>query len=360
MIDKSVYFKNIDILKLLLALTVVVCHLWHFFDDYLASIPFYNFLYTNSRLSHYPVLFFFVISGFFLFNSTNFKKNFYDFFASKIIRMFPVVIFSLLLYFGITCITPLKFNFYENIWTLFGLQNIGLTLSYGDNYPAWFVSTLLWVSSFYFYLYKNVKKEIFNLLTAGIIIFCLSYLIHSKGGSNYINYEYIFNLGCLKGFAGIGIGYFISNLYRDFKDKIISNKITFISTSIIEILCFVFIFNHMIFAKLHYKNNIILLLAFLCLFYCFLIKKGILSKLLENNISVFLGRYSYSIFVVHFIITTSAAHKILPVFQKAYVTLHPYLVLVLIYVAIIFLAVIAHHFIEKPGAKFLSKIFFKQ
>ena len=65
--------------------------------------------------------------------------------------------------------------------------------------------------------------------------------------------------------------------------------------SSLEIYLFLFIVNNSIFHKIRYENDFIFIIVFSLLFLLFIAKKGLLSNLLENNISALLGKYSYSI-----------------------------------------------------------------
>ncbi len=104
---------------------------------------------------------------------------------------------------------------------------VGL-LRNGSIPASWFVSSLFWGLSFYFYLYKIVEKKVFNLITACIIFFCYSMWIHSEG-LQYINVAYVFNIGMIRAFAGIGTGYFLSMIYKDNIQKVKRNDIKYLA-----------------------------------------------------------------------------------------------------------------------------------
>ena len=93
---------------------------------------------------------FFIISGYFLYKNIieNKDVSIAQFIWKKIIRLAPVLIFSVLL--GVIFF---KQNIYSAIFNSLFLQCIGLSLDYkGIN---WYISPLFWTLIFYYAVFKN-------------------------------------------------------------------------------------------------------------------------------------------------------------------------------------------------------------
>lgn len=165
--NKLSRIKNIEFLRFVFILIIVCCHLQHgiincFYDE----IPFYSYFKKCITYSYIPVEFFFIMSGFFLFLTTDFTQDFVKFAKNKLIRFMPLVLFSLLCWFIGTIFLPMSYSGNENLFTILNIQNIGITTRCGNVPASWFISSLFWTLCFYFYLFKICDKRWFNLITA--------------------------------------------------------------------------------------------------------------------------------------------------------------------------------------------------
>ena len=228
------------------------------------------------------------------------------------------------------------------------MQCNGISLTFkGIN---WYISSLFWALLFYFVLLKTFHKNIANFIIA--IITYLGYvgLVHIGFGRDVV-YNFI-SLGVLRGLAGIGFGYLLgllienlSNLNLDIK---MPKTITFVLTSAIEIYCFIFLIQNFIFHKISYRNPMLFVFTFSILLILFVYKKGLLSKLFDNNLSVFLGKYSYSIYVmqqVAFYIMQKTLWK-----NENLVFNHLFTCLIISVIFSALVGIIVYHLVEKPSA----------
>ncbi len=347
------YFKNIDIFRFLFILAIALTHTKPVFSDF--NIPIFNYIVNRIGFSHIAVELFFVISGFFLFYTTNFKQDFYTFIKHKFIRLMPVILFVWAIKYILCWMSVIKIPNYETIWGIFCLQNIGITLNFNTIGATWFISSMVWVSCLFFYSYKNLKKEHFNILLALAVIFCLAYLIHSPSIATVHNYQVFLNNGILRALSCMGIGYFLWNIYNDKLIKI--KNITLFQTLLITALegyLIVFIIQNVLFRSMSYSNYLILVLLFCVLFSLLLIKKGFFSKLLDNNFSVFLGKYAYSIMISHEALR-DLFQNIVNIKYKDLIIAHPVLYLAIIFLSYIIAGILIYHFVEKPSTAFLKK-----
>ena len=350
--------KNIEFLRFVFILSIISVHIRKPLKMFFDSIPYYQTLYDNFCYAAKAVDYFFIIAGFFLFLKTDFSQKFLDFAKNKLIRLMPVVIFSIFLFWIVSLFTTITFPKFEYIFTLLALNGVGLTLKNSINVATWFVSALFWTMCFYFYLYKIIDKKWFNLVCACIVFFCYSMSVHTSG-EVYSNIAYVFNRGLLSAFAGIGVGYFISLIYKD-NIETIKNW----TLNIWQKLCFTiaegyflgwlvwYTFLH----KMKCDNYLILILGFIVVFILFLMKKGWVSQVLNNNFSVFLGQFTFSIFLTHTLFT-----KLWRIYlcqaNPQWVIANPILNLVIIYAVSIMFGVLTYYLYEKPVTKYLKNKF---
>ena len=347
--------KNIELLRFLFILSIIACHLNQGITNVVDN-PIYKNFCTSTHLSWLPVDFFFIISGFFLFGNIDYSQNFLGFAIKKLKRLMPTVLGILLITFILSLFTPYHWIKHENLFTILNIQNVGLTFQNGSIPPSWFVSSLFWGMCFYFYLGKIVPKKVFNFISACLIFICYSIFVHVPNNWNIINYYYFINIGMVRALAGIGLGYFVRMLYNDYSEVIklkfntLKSKIIF---SALEIYLFFTLFYYLCFHASSYANVLFEILIFLLLFICFLMHKGILSQLFENNLSAFLGQFTYSIFLSHYLVKDLWNIYIMNKCQHL-VIYHPIINIVSVFVVSIVVGILTYYLIEKPSAKFLK------
>lgn len=311
--NEKIYFKNVDFLRFVFILCIVVLHLVH-----IAASPLHDdssLIYrNNTKNMNYCVEMFFIISGFFLIRTLKLEQSVREFIKKRFIRLSPVMIFTVLLFavtsiFGIT-----KFWAMDNIFALLFLNGLQIANhpspfgGLGNIHSTWFISILFWVSLLYFYVLKKWDRKYFNLLLPIIIIMCLYYRSHNV----QIAFD-IFNFNLIRGVGSISLGCILGLIFNSNIDKIKNitlNKCWKTIFTLAETGIFGYLIFGLFFAtkdRLVYTDYIFL---FVALFILFVLKQGYFSLLFENKFSVFLGKISYSIFVSH--------NLLLDIFQKYY------------------------------------------
>ena len=235
-----------------------------------------------------------------------------------------------------------------------------MTLEYtGIN---WFISPYFWVMLFYFYVLKHFKFDKANFIIALIIYFStVASVNYFHGRFDRETFALFFSGGMLYCLAGIGLGYFIGLFYEKVKNcseifKTAAQKfIKFVIVSVIELCSFSFIIYHFFFKPLNNDNKIIYMIILSVLFFCFLIKQGLLSKIFNNNISEFLGKYSYSIYVMQ-----QVAFDIMGITlwkHTDFLANYPVISTVLSLLIAVLTGIFTYHLVEVPGGKFLRAVF---
>ncbi|UTA66688.1 acyltransferase [Emticicia sp. 21SJ11W-3] len=163
---KLTYFRNLDGLRAVAALGVVVAH---FFEDKLNAFPL---LKAVSLQGHTGVSWFFVLSGFvitrILLKSVQGAHYFRNFYGRRTLRIFPLYYFALLCYhflpylLGINPVFP-KFSTHWYFYVY--LQNFARTFNWPISWPSHFWSLaveehfyLIWPALVYWVISKSKNR----------------------------------------------------------------------------------------------------------------------------------------------------------------------------------------------------------
>jgi peptidoglycan/LPS O-acetylase OafA/YrhL len=218
-------FLNIEILRIIGCISIVFIHLFpQYLYDIFKDIELYGKLASCTGNGNKAVDMFFMISGFLFSLKLNLDRPITEFLLKKFIRLWPTLVFVILVSFLISIIGILSFKFYDNLLAILGLSGTGLVLRItGSASVFWYVSAMIWTMLLFMYLLKNYQLKTVNLIIAALIFFSYSFIIHATEGEirGHTNtYCYVFNLGMLRALGGIGIGYFIGEFYKTFSEKI--------------------------------------------------------------------------------------------------------------------------------------------
>ncbi len=178
--------KNVEFLRLLFTIGVVVAHL-------APNVTVYN-------MGGRGVDFFFLLSGFFLMITFRPERSVYSFVQSKAVHFIPLTALCAI-FNGKIALLPANMLF---------LQGTGLATPVPPQ--GWYLGVLFWVGLFYFYLLKIVRPEMSKLIVAVLTFF--SYCFIHNGGTSSIP-----ALCIARGFAGIGAGCFLGSLYGRLKEN---------------------------------------------------------------------------------------------------------------------------------------------
>ncbi len=351
-------FLNVEFLRFIFCVIIFITHYYNsnrlgFYGGSFETIE------ENIRNGYISVEYFFIIAGFFLIYTFKESQSVMNFIKTRIVRLWPLIGFVFILFMLADWFGIIKFRLYSNILSLLFLENVGLTLSWGNMNQDWFVSVLFFVSIFYFYIFKYFKKTTYNFFIPILILIGYTFLIqHHKGGlgGHIQTYYDIFNCGLIRGLAGMGLGYMIHQFYSYIKSQpYISTIASTITYTIIEGYLLGFVIYETGLHKISFDNKIILVIAFCGLFITFLLKRGFISKLLDNKYSAILGRYSYSLYMTHCFVW-----YLLKFYWVKYhvntILEHPYLTGVIMFIIAFTFAIITYHLVEVPAGKYLKKI----
>lgn len=352
---------NIEFFRFMFSLFIAYGHMMLF---YLLPVNNEVFKWCNMRQTWEATLTivdcFFLITGFFMFNTVTNKKEIttLQFAKSKIIRLWSIYFFSIVTFFTLSKLKICSFNLYDDILNLLFLQCSGHKLSLGDSGYSWYISSLFWVSLFYFYILRNFSKKTAQLVIAVFTFFSYILLIHQFNGSVGAHISPpILNLfvpGILRALGGIGLGYFIGKIFNNVKNiepqqlkPIVRILISTIELGVISFL----VYNYLI--KRVYNNALLYILAFGLLLLLLALQLGKYSQLLNWKGFNYVGRYSYSIYIMHQPIFLTLKKYL---WNKQFVATNPIISVFIGIIGCLAIGIITYHLVEQPGGKLLNKI----
>lgn len=354
--------KNIEFLRVFLIFAIVFLHMfidrkWNLCTLY-PEIPLYQTLKSAIAHSNNGVEGFFIIAGFFLVYTFKPTTRIKDFIVKKYIRLSPVILFSIVLCAIGWLLGTMAFKFIPNLLTVFLLNNFALKISVSNNPILWYTSALFAGLLLYFCIIKFLQPKIKYWITCILTITAyviLEILQHGSFANPLKNYYHIFNIGFLRAVGGIGFGCLIGFLYKNFilEKKLFNNMKYHHIWTFLEIILLGFIIWWCMF--IHGRiNNLIFVICFAILSILFLTKKGWFSQITDKDIWVKLGKYQYSIYVVHYVIIRILGLSIWKNCPE-FISAHPIIPIISNLFVILSIGVFVYYMIELPCSKFLQE-----
>lgn len=356
--------KNIEFLRTFLTIAIVFHHAFIYrmwtLPVLFPDIPLYQTLHRCFLHANNSVEGFFIIAGFLLILTFKPKTNPVEFIEKKLIRLSPPILFSILICGVGAILHTMPFKVIPNITTVFLLNSAGICLAIGNNPVLWFTSALFVGLFLYFCIIKFSPKE-FQLWIMSILVM-VSYLIVEllQNGSfdhPLKNYYYVLNIGFLRSVGGIGLGCLIGEMFKNNSDKInnfVPNILQKNLITIIEILLTGFVLGWILCSHKGI-NNLLFVAGFGLLLILFILNKGFLSQLLNKDIWVFLGKYTYSIYVVHYVIYRILGFSLWK-YHTEFVISHPVIPVIVNISTAIFVGIFTYYFVETTCANYLKHV----
>ncbi len=354
--------KNIEFIRVFLISVIVLLHTtaygsWSLLVNF-PDIPQLKIFHNIFIQGNNSVEGFFIIAGFLLVYTLK-NQSVKDFIKKKYIRLSPVIIFAVLMCIIASFWHAIKLRFWDDILVVLLLNNFGICLAHGTTPTLWFTSALFAGLLVYFLILKFFTKNIKGILLILLPIMAygiLEYFQHGSFSTPHKNYMYIFNVGFLRAIGGIGVGAIAAHIYKRYIDKVrkkVFNYIAILGINIAEFGLLSFVVWWLIVPH-RQLNCIYFVFAFVLLLLVFVFEKGIISKITNKDIWVKLGKYQYSIYVIHSVvgkILINTAWLTHPDFVKN----HPYSTISVIILAILASGYFTYNFVEKPCCKYLKK-----
>ena len=358
--------KNIEFLRVILLLSIIMYHMCvstsFAFYKLFSDVSLFKFLSRAFDSGMNGVEAFFIISGFLFVLTFKDGQSFCDFIKNKYLRLSPVICSSVILSLIGLQLGIVKFKVIPDLLSIFLLNNFIISFGKGSNGVLWFTSALFAALVLYWIIIKVFKRSYLKYILISLIFLAYIFLMvfsHGRFVQPHRNYFLIFNIGFLRAVGGIGIGCLIGMFYKEYfkersKISYIQLNYSYIGITALELLFLGFTFWWLMMPHVR-MNNIIFVIIFTILFILFLLRKGAISNLFDKDIFVYLGKFQYSIYVVHFIIL-----KILNLgfwkYHANFVVTNPFLVIMVNLIIVCIFGILTYHFVEAPCVRYLKKI----
>lgn len=334
---------SIDGLKALLAILIVAYH---------TAINFYGqqaiFKYLSA--GYLAVDGFFVISGFLLAGSIERRTqrseglSFARFIKDRYLRLFPEYFFILLATIIISAILHERINHYLIIPNLLFLANIN---GFGSIVrDAWFISTLFWVSIFFFGCFKLFKTQgaIFIIATLSFISISALSIYNCGIAVHSVPMTGIFSAGVLRTVYGLGIGILLFKI----KDTVLPPPRIALALEVLSLISCLIYIGH---------DHIGILGAFFVVPFSYILlrlfyENSFIVNLLNSRPLQLIAPSSYMLFLCHLIIVERLNRYL----RETVLSINPYVAMITIILASILASIIFHKLSQALWA-FLSKIF---
>jgi len=258
------------------------------------SVIFQNFIVQKAD---FFVDYFFVLSGFVIsYNYLHKIKDFAsfkDFMVRRLIRLYPLLLYTTLLFFGLMLIGKHWNTFNDPYPVLFLQLTDTLTLmnsnpifgsSLGINYPSWSISSEMISYALFgccLFMFRKNAVIVLSLFLLGAGLFIL-----------YTGrYMYMGDFGFVRGLFCFILGYLV---------HLLSQKVNARFGTLPELL-FLFLLL-LVFKYLPSEGAILLPFVFALGIFIFVSGKGIITSFLETKPAQFLGKISYSVYLNHAIV----------------------------------------------------------
>lgn len=272
------YYSNIQLYRLVFIIPICLYHL------------------GTIKILHHGYLaveFFFIISGFMIYQSIDKKIRPKEFLVQRYKKLYPEYIFALIIYFEYLIINNLiNFDFYKIkeiflklIPEIFLLQDLGIWGG-GNNYPLWYLAILVWGGFFLYCLLFKYEYFTVHIFSPLIIILYYSYNFKVQPSIELWNVSIFISNPLLRGLADMCIGVLLFKLWNFIKNNNYILKYGFI-LKIIGLIGIIICFTSQTYLD-----------KYVLLFYPILII-GILSSKMQSKFINNLGKYTYPIYLNH-------------------------------------------------------------
>lgn len=343
--------KNIEFLRIIFLISIVFMHICFS----LAGTAGFDYIQRLSEGSHNggkAVDGFFILTGIFLVLTFKNTTSVIDFVKKKIFRLSPVIAFAIVIAAVGAIFHLIDFSLPSAVLTISFTQMLTIQskISLWNGLGVlWYVSVMFWVLILYFYLMKIFDKKYVNLIIGFFTVLSYYLALHIHGGSlgSPTNDYGVYSMGFLRGFGGIGIGYFIGEWYKNYK-KSETKLLNKIIISIFELFTLSIVIAELMFLNTPHKYNFSIVVYIVALIILFMMNKGYISNFVNRDWCVSLAKYSYSIYVFHMLIYQMLDKAGALEYFGKYCLIPALAVPILV-------GIVSYHVIEKPIGKYLCK-----
>lgn len=322
--------------------------------------PLYFELAGMNDYSSNIVICFFILSGFFLYQSfqANPDRCIFEYIVSRVVRLWPLMMIAFLL----EALLSGQINWNRTLINAFFLQCSGISLEFRG--MMWYVSAFFFASIFLYSLLRSFSPRksllIIAVITYFSCVFMVNYFDGRIGGRETV--FNIINIGTLRGIAFIGTGILLGECHIRISEMTgvmppapSTQKFLFLMKLVTEILCLRFLYRYFLQSRSP-GNHIVLVLVFSILLLCMFSRNDPIGLFLNRKILGFGGKYAYAIYVMQgtgFLILKKTLWQ-----SKAFVENVP-LALLISTMIILAIGIAGYYAVEMPCARLYQNWFRK-
>lgn len=273
----------------------------------------------------------------------------------NIARLWPVLFFSVFCAFILSLFKLTYFHKYGNICALLFLDDAYSVNIPTNNGAAWYINVMFWGYVCYYCVLKLFDHEKRLYVISLVVFCCYSVLLDKLHLYNQPQMFGIVTIPMVRGIAGMGLGYLISEFYRRYTFLPNRSYIRMTLYTVVELFVLYLLIRTAIIKKLDIAFPIILI-CFLLLFFLFLFKKGWVSCLLDRPAVSFMGKYCFSIYMMQEIMFP-IVNRVLWKNSCFGASVFPVFNMICGIMLCIILGVFTYHLVEKPMRNFLLNRF---
>jgi len=285
---------QLDGIRALLCFTVVVSH-WLG-----SSMGWVDYNFVNAYLS---VDGFFILSGFVLSwvyadRITSGSIRIGTFFMHRLARLYPLHLLTLLLsyytYSTYFSQYPFPNPFETAVHHLLMLQGMGLSQTWSWNDPAWSISVELFASLAAFPYILRCRNNTILTIIASIGYGMVTAKHHNLMAASDLNL-FVLSSGLIKCISGMALGVMVKNLVSE----PLNGNYSIEKHSIIQLIVLAFV-SYFLFTTENVKSyDLLALLGMTYIIYSSCAYDNYLSRYLSSNVMVYLGKISFSVYLIH-------------------------------------------------------------
>ncbi len=253
------------------------------------------------------VEYFFILSGFFMMqkikkavasnNSLNPEKSAVSFFTGRVKRLYPLYIISIFIFMIAVKIVKPEYSLFSHAKN--GFADFFMLQVFFEKEPVnlhlWFVSGLLWGSFLAYYLAVKYREKYTCIIAPFTFLGFLGYCCTNFGKIDIVSTSPIFLGAFFRAFSEIGIGCTLSCIYIKLKNRDFS-KLDKIILSFLEVLL-PLLCGYIVWRGHWNFLDFIAAFAICALILVTALGQGVVSKLLNNKFSGFLGSITYAVYL---------------------------------------------------------------
>jgi peptidoglycan/LPS O-acetylase OafA/YrhL len=353
--------NKLDGLRGIASLMVIA---YHYHETLLPGYIGYNFVVRSSECF---VDLFFVLSGFVI--SMNYgdriheMAGFKDFISKRFIRLYPLLLYSTLIYLAFDMLTSLllphlvntpltlKQQLLETTDTLIFTNSMPLLgRTEGMNYPSWSISS------------EMVSYIVFGLLSLSfhgrrgnkvlpplfIITACSVFCLQQR------TYFYAGNFGFVRGLLCFNLGIIVHHLTK-YRFRLHNGLEYLLPLAILASFWFLQTFSS---EQKHLLALFTVPLLFACTIFVLSCTSGLISRFLETPVLQYLGRISYSVYLNHAIVVLVFPRFVFRILGVPNDNAYLILTFLLSICIVLVYSGLTYRYIELNGAKWMRRAFY--